>query len=62
MAASLMERSVPPDTESMTAVFKRRKELKKAVRVARLFVALDEAASGGRGRRRARPRATLGKA
>ena len=57
-----MERSGRSDTEPMTAVLKRRKELKKALRVAQLFVALDEAAAGGRPSPRPRPRATLGKA
>jgi len=57
-----MERSGRSDTEPMTAVLKRRKELKRALRLAQVLVALDHAAAAARTRPRTRPRATLGKA
>ena len=60
-----MRRSPGSDTEPMTAVlrlYKDRREQKKALRVAQMLVALDQAAGDGRKAVRTRPRATLGRA
>jgi hypothetical protein len=50
-----MGRRRASDTEPVTAVFKRRRELRRAMRVARMLAALEDAAAGAT-RERPRPR------